>query len=262
MLFGTGTEKLLDFAVSQDKNFDLFKEFMKDFGTDILSGLGPSPDFLKPFIENSVNKSFFTDRPIVNRAMEKLLPEFQYSEYTSETAKIIGKAMKELGGGNFSSPAKIDNVIQAWTGTLGRYALQVLDKSLIKSGLVPDPIKPSDTLSDIPVVRAFVVRNPSGGSEYITRFYKEFEKIQAPLESAKKLMDEGFSDKAKELLGEINFDKIPLLAFKEAISAQASFVRKVYQSKDFTADEKRQTIDEAYILMISLAKEALEMTKE
>ena len=262
LLFGTGTEKMLDFAVSQDKNFDMMKDFIKDFGTDIISGLGPMPDFLRPFIENSVNKSFFSDRPIVSRGMEKLLPEFQYNEYTSETSKLLGKAMRELGFGNFSSPAKIDNVINAWTGTLGGYALKLLDKSIIKSGLAPDPIKPSDTLADIPVIKAFVVRNPTGGSEYISRFYKEYEKIQEELSTADKLIKEGLYSRALELYGEAKLGKIPLLAFKEALSKQASFVRKVYQSREINADDKRQLIDQTYLLMIDLAKTGLEITKD
>lgn len=262
LLFGTGTEKMLDFAVSKDKNFDMMKDFMKDFGSDIISGLGPMPDFLRPFIENSVNKSFFSDRPIVSRGMEKLLPEFQYNEYTSETSKLLGKAMRELGFGNFSSPAKIDNVINAWTGTLGSYALNVIDKSIIKSGLAPDPVKPSDTLSDIPVIRAFVVRNPSGGSEYISMFYKEYEKIEQELSTANKLIKEGLYERALELYGQAKLDKIPLLAFKEALSKQSSFVRKVYQSREINADDKRQLIDQTYLLMIDLAKTALDLTKE
>tara|TARA_E500000318_G_C3517420_1_gene194963 strand:- start:73 stop:1011 length:939 start_codon:yes stop_codon:yes gene_type:complete len=262
LLFGTGTEKMLDFAVSQDKNFDMMKDFMKDFGSDIISGLGPMPDFLRPFIENSVNKSFFTDRPIVSRGMEKLLPEFQYNEYTSETSKLLGKAMRELGFGNFSSPAKIDNVINAWTGTLGNYALKVIDKSIIKSGLAPDPIKPSDTLADVPVIQAFVVRNPSGGSEFISKFYKEYEKIEQELSTANKLIKEGLYERALELYGQAKLDKIPLLAFKEALSKQASFVRKIYQSREINPDDKRQLIDQTYLIMIDLAKTALELTKD
>ena len=40
------------------------------------------------------------------------------------------------------------------------------------------PIKPADTLADMPIIKAFIVRNPSGGSEHIEDFYKNYMPIK------------------------------------------------------------------------------------
>ena len=58
-------------------------------------------------------------------------------------------------------------------GGLGMYALQLADKILrVKSGL-PDPVKPLDTPSDLPVIKAFV-RYPSASAQSIQDFYDDY----------------------------------------------------------------------------------------
>ena len=63
---------------------------------DNLFNLGPIPDFIKPFIEFYANRSLFSDRPIVPRRVEPLLSQYEYTEYTSATAKLLGKTIAEL----------------------------------------------------------------------------------------------------------------------------------------------------------------------
>jgi len=47
----------------------------------------------------------------------------QFGRYTTETAKEVGKLIKQ-------SPAKIENLFFAYTGGLGKYALDASDKLL------------------------------------------------------------------------------------------------------------------------------------
>ena len=58
----------------------------------------------------------------------------QYTNYTSESAKLIATTLYRIIGtdSKFTNPVMIDNFVRAWTGTLGRYALQASDKALIK----------------------------------------------------------------------------------------------------------------------------------
>ncbi len=75
---------------------------------------------VKPFIEWSTNMNRFRDSPIVPFYMEKMDPEYQYTDYTSAPAKATG----ELTG---LSPMKLDNFIKTAFGTFGQYALQLTD---------------------------------------------------------------------------------------------------------------------------------------
>ena len=71
--------------------------------------------------------------PIVPRNAEQVLSEYQYTPYTSETAKLIGKGnFLKVTDYEMGSPAKIDNYIRAWTGGLGGYVVDIMDWSFKK----------------------------------------------------------------------------------------------------------------------------------
>jgi hypothetical protein len=84
-------------------------------------GLDPlGMQFAKPIVEWQTNHNRFRDSPIVPFYMEKMDPEYQYTDYTSAPAKAMG----ELTG---FSPMKMDNSIKTAFGTFGQYALQLTD---------------------------------------------------------------------------------------------------------------------------------------
>ena len=257
-LFGSSVERFLDFASKSDP--EGIKNLIAGLVQDNIQQTIPIPDIAKPFIEQYFNKSLFTGQPIIPRGYESILPEYQYTEYTSELSKFIGKGIRTIVGdySQMSSPIQIDNAIQAWSGTLGKTLVSALDKVLVTSGTVKDPIKPSDTIADIPIIKAFVVRNPTMSSEYITRFYSDYDEIQKRLATVTKLESEGkFADARKEA------DKIPLnfIFYKDAATAityQNKIIRQIYNSPDFTAEQKRQLIDDTYRSMIDIAKYTIE----
>jgi hypothetical protein len=53
--------------------------------------------------------------------------------------------------------------------------MQAADAGLRKAGALPDPVKPTPTLADIPVVKAFMVRYPSATTQSIQDFYDQHE---------------------------------------------------------------------------------------
>ena len=258
-VFGTLPEKALDYTKTKDPA--AIKKFMKDLAMDNLGSIIPIPDVIKPVIESFANKSLFTKKPIIPRSLEGLLPEYQYTEYTSETAKIIGGLIRQISGeySGISSPARVDSVINNWTGTLGRTFVSVLDKALIKSGVIDDPIKPEEALSDIPIIRAFVVRNPTAGSEFITKFYEKYEPIRKTFNTIDKLQKEGKFEEANKLLQETPIDQAYFKGIYTILQNNNRRVRQIYNTKLFTPNEKRQFIDELYQQMIDVAKNGLEI---
>jgi hypothetical protein len=261
-IFKTLPERALDFINKKDPT--AIKNLLKDFALDNATSVLPIPDIAKPFIEAWSNKSLFTKKPIVPRSLEGILPEYQYTEYTSETSKILGKLIRQISGdySGISSPARIESTINNWTGTLGRTFTTVLDKALIASGIVDDPIKPEETLSDMPIIRAFVVRNPTSGSEYITTFYDKYDKVSKIFNTIDKLQKAGNFEEANKLLINLPAEATILKSTYKLVQDNEQRVRNIYNSKLFTPNEKRQLIDELYRQMIDISKYSLETIKE
>ena len=145
---------------------------------------------------------------------------------------------------------------------MGRTFTTVLDKALIASGVVDDPIKPEETLSDIPIIRAFVVRNPSAGSEYITTFYDKYDKVSKVFNTIDRLQKAGNFEEANKLLTNLPVEATILKSTYKLVQDNEQRVRNIYNSKLFTPNEKRQLIDELYRQMIDISKYSLETIKE
>lgn len=259
-------EKSLDWVRTNEPQE--FARFAKDFFINNAKGFNPIPTSVRPFIENYMNYSFFRDAPVVPKSLDKNLPnKFYYTEYTSETFKLISKLLNGLvGDDNFfaTNPIHAENVFRSWTGGLGRYVIDTLDFALIKGKIIDDPIKPTDTLSKIPVIRAFDVRDvPGYSAQSIVRFFEEYSKVEKILNGmdfAKKAGDFEEYQKLKETL---NIDEQKLLDYRKSIKEIDKQIRNIYNLKEFpngeipTPDEKRELIDDYYKLMINFAQQAL-----
>ena len=234
-----------------------------------------TPQIAQPIIEQFSNRSLFTGMPVIPHSVEKLLPEYQYNEYTTELARAIGQIMGAfpgvreraisdeqtfLGGmaRTLSTPALIENYIRAWSGGVGVYALQLADKGLREAGVLPDPVTPTPTLSDIPFVKAFVVRYPSASAQSIQDFYSSYFAQQRFIDTVKAKAKEG-DPVAEQLLNEHQDRMVDLTSMKDTLSEHSQLVRLIYKNPEIPADEKRQLIDTLYFNMIQLAESGNEM---
>lgn len=261
VVFGTGTEKFLDFWSKE--NPDDFKRFTSDFLWSNTKNVLPIPQYALPFGEAIFNYKLFNGTPLVPYYMDKNLPsKYQYTTYTSETAKLISKGINAVIGTDYTkldNPIIIDNFIRSWTGGIGGYVVRELDKNLIKHGVVKDPIKPTDNLTGIPFIRAFDLRDPSGQSEYIMDFYREFDKINKKFQSISALEKRGDFDEAIKIRQEIkDKNELYLISVRDAIKELNSVIRTIYNTKEYSPDEKRELIDIHYLLMIKSAKRGLD----
>jgi len=136
---------------------------------------------VRPLIENWGNRSFFLQRPIVPRYVEDLEPPYQYGRYTTESAKQLGEWL------NYS-PAKIENLVRGYFGGSGRYALEAMD-ALSNAIKEEATVKPPRTAADIPLIKGFAVRRPTGPqAESIQKFYELSDKILAKERTFKSLL--------------------------------------------------------------------------
>lgn len=254
IVFGSLPERVLE------KFFTDNPAALKDFDKSMIGLVTPSfvPDAVAPAMEQYFNKSFFTGRDIVPNHLKDILPEYQFVDYTSETAKTLGKIVATVDRQtDFASPMVLDNYIRSWGGSLGQYAVQLADKGLQKAGVAPDNVSPTATLSDVPFVKSFVVRFPAAGSNSVQDFFQNYEDNKKVLNTVKHLAKEGdFAALEKEMTMTSNQERlIQLDGIKEALSTQSKFIRLVNKNPEITADEKRQMIDGAYLMMTETAKQ-------
>lgn len=253
VLFGSVPERALEAYVRQNP------KAWKDLG-ETLTGFAPNymPTAAIPFVEQWANKSTFTGNPIVPHPMEGRLPQYRYSEYTSETAKMLGKLVATAYDehADIASPAVLENYWRAWTGGLGMYALQLADQALYKTGVRPDPVRPAWTLADIPVVKAYVVRYPSSTAQSIQDFQKRVAEKKQFGKSVRDLMRDGEIDEALKLTSrpDVMQQMISLSGMADGLNNQAKMIRLINRNPEIKPNEKRQLIDGLYYMMIQQSR--------
>jgi hypothetical protein len=267
VLFGSLPERLFDKFFNDNPNA------FKNFEDTMLNAFLPAmiPTAAVPIVSQFANRNTFSGGSIIPYYLEKLMPEYQYTEYTTETAKAIGgligafPGMTELAlsdkepalGGvarALTTPALIENYVRAWSGGMGMYIFNMADLALRKTGVLPDPVLPASTLADIPVIKAFVVRYPSAQAQSIQDFYDSF--------AYQKRVFDTFMLKAKE--GDIaamkrvqDFDPSAIAQLDDmraSLTIQGQTIRLISKNPAYSASDKRQLIDQMYYGMIQTSK--------
>jgi hypothetical protein len=253
ILFGTVPERFVEAIL--DKDPKAFDSVLKTMVRGAAPGLIPT--VATPLIENWANRSLFLDRPLIPANKEDLLPEYQYKAYTTELAKSIGKLLGKLPPLKENpniAPVKIENLIRGWSGGLGMHLLKLASYGLEKTGALPTPNRPSKTLSDIPVIKAFHVRYPTAGSESINDFYKDYFSAQKRWKTFKHLINKELNarEALKLIIGHedelAKMDKI-----YKALSTAHQTIELIHNNPQMDADEKRQLIDRIYLDMTKIA---------
>jgi hypothetical protein len=192
----------------------------------------PIPQAALPFVENVTNHSFFTGEPIIGRGVEGLAPQFQFGAGTSELAKKLGREL------NYS-PQKIDNLIRGYTGTMGTYAMMLMDSALIQEG---DPVKATKRMEQLPVIKRFF----AGDMGTISAYYDLKEEVDTVVQTVNTLQRTGNTDDLKPYLEENK----KLYALKNYVGTLDTTMKQLNQagkminaSKTMTADEKREALD-------------------
>jgi hypothetical protein len=197
--------------------------------------------------------------------MENLLPEYQYSPYTSQATRALGRIIGVLPGmhrSSAASPAIIDNYVRGWTGTLGTYAVAIADAALRNAGVLPDPVRPAKTLADIPGIRAFVVRYPSAQAQPVQDFYEHYAEASKTVATIKHLAATG---EAAAAMREAQLDPGAMARLDnihQGLSNAQRVIQMVDRNPSIGAAEKRQLIDAVYVQMIRMATAGNATTRE
>ncbi|MBU2072757.1 MAG: hypothetical protein KKA68_21190 [Gammaproteobacteria bacterium] len=219
----------------------------------LLRGGSPGiiPTAALPVIENWANKSTFLDRPLIPYGRERLRPDLQYGDYTTETAKLIGRMLNQ-------SPALLENTIRGYTGGMGRYALNASDLVLRKTGIVEAPPKPAIDFSEWPGFRAFAVRYPTASSQSVNDFYDYYDVEERAFASAKELRRDGKDEEADSIArdtGDLMGLRASLLKTHRDLSDLRKQAREINRDPDLTPEQKRVRLDALYLRMSARARD-------
>jgi hypothetical protein len=177
----------------QDAMFMAFMSFLPGSPAELI------PAAVRPIIEDVTNYNAFRGREIVSPYdADRKLPQDRYNQWTTETAKEIGKLLGV-------SPAKVENYLSGYTGGLGL--------RLVQQGETWAGIRGSGrekTAADTPVVGTLFTRDPFGRGESLDRLYDRRDELQQ-LKTSKQATQEQIRELARienavEIVG--NFRKL------------------------------------------------------
>lgn len=247
-------------------------EAFEGFGEGLLHTAMPLdiPAVLHPILEHFANKSTLTGNPIIPSSMEgrnNIDPQFKYTDYTSETAKQMGKLIHQIpvvGDTDIAAPMMVENYIRSWTGGPGMLALKLADKGLqslpasARAALnIPEPIvKPDGTWADNPFTMAFAMRNPGMSSQPIHKLFDNYDKYIETKNTVETLKKRGDLDALDRYMADPENQKnlIPQDSAHKAVMTMSTYLREITMDPNMSGHDKRQLYDATLIQMIQTAR--------
>ena len=230
ILFKVIPERIMGVTFGDDTG----KDFARSMGRQLSSTLAfnPIPQTALPLVEVVTNHSFFTGRDIVPQGLKDVAPEFQVGPGTSMFAQWIGK-MAGL------SPIQIDHLFKGYTGTMGGYAVDVLDMVMDFNG---DSPKVSKRLEQMPIIKRFALDPEARGT--VTAFYEMKDSVDEITRTIN-LLEKSMNYKD---MGEYMTDNMKLLATKDYIQdlekqmKELRDMKNMIRNSQMSGDQKRDAI--------------------
>lgn len=191
----------------------------------------------KSLLESSMNYSIFRNAPIYAGNRETTAPEQQYNQYTSETAKLIGKTFG-------ISPANFDNTVSDMSGRFGRYVTQLSDQGIQaarKAEGVPVPEK-LNKATDNPIYGGLISETPRGTN---TADYQEFREHLDTATKTNKLAKDLKGDELTAFNsqnGTVNREYQPLHQAEQQVLAKLKAIKGINQNTTDTSDVKTEKV--------------------
>ena len=250
------TRRMFRYTVQKDPN--AFNGFFGSIAAAATPGMIPA--FGEPFLEKWANKDFWRNRHIIHPSQVGLISEEQYGVYTSETARVIARAMSYMPGvdqyeSGLASPAIVEHFIHSWGAGLGRLALNASDAALDKIGISPSVVKPETSLLERLGLNSFHQRFPTSRSKSVDEFYETWGKWSKLEKSVKSKIEKGDRAGAKRIQAEqIKVAPVNMKLMVKAMQQNQALINNVFHNPKITAKEKREMIDKLYLYQIVMAR--------
>lgn len=243
-VFGALPEKMMIWAYSG--NHPELKNFWLRMMADTATSVSPVFDWTrainpiaKSVLESITNYSFFMQRPLFSGDKEKTAPAYQYNQYSSETAKALGKMFG-------FSPIDIDNTIYDMSAKIGKYGTQLSDVAINaarKAAGQPVNEKPTRT-TDNPIYGGLVEETPRGTG---TEAYAEFREHRDDATQAHNITKDL---KGEELANYMHQNARTLAAYPQINAINTQVMRLQHQIKlinsntNISGDDKTERVNQ------------------
>ena len=200
----------------------------------------PGGTLPKVFTELILNKSFFTGNPIVGKSKENLEPFKQFTEGTSETAKVLAASMKEVGIN--ISPIKADYLWRSLTGQVGGTVLGVFNALF---NAAEGKTTPSLRLEDVPEIKSFTYSSQDKAA--LDNFYELRDKIDIVARTYKDMISAGKGKEAIEYMSNPENRKVyALRSVQTRIEQDLAKIRTqrklILDNQSLNGDEMRERL--------------------
>ena len=211
-------------------------KLMQAIGQSFADGLlGPNlmPQAFRAGVEVVTNHDFLTGNPIIGRGLENLATAEQFTENTSQLAKLIG-------GTGIISPVNLDHLIKGYGGTMAAGVLYATDAT---ANMFFNDKLPTTPLYRVPMIGSFMY-SPEGKGQ-LNDYYdlkNRSDEVTATLNHIRKF---GSPEEAQEYAT----DKKEILAIRgrvNTISNQMKILREQRKRiivSNLSSDEKRSQLN-------------------
>ena len=194
--------------------------------------------------------------------LESIPSEYQFTDFTSETTKLIAGLIRKVNGDDFSkwsSPLVLENAWRGWSGGIGGYILALSDSLLDAAGIIDRSKNRKKMLSEYPVIKAIFIKNPDRNAEPITDFRTLFKPVNARIKAANLLQQKGEIEKAKKERAKLPEGWVTLEVAYRAFAVQEDIIRNINENPDSPPEEKLYLTNIVLKDMIIGAKQAVNM---
>lgn len=241
-MFATMPERLMRTATGRDSGKILLQRIAQMMSDTF--AFNPTPQLVKPIIEQYANRSMFTGSPIVGMAEQSLQPEAQFTPWTSPTMRELAQAMPDFAPEWLRSPRRLEAGLRAYTGALGMYVLSASD--VLTRNAFGYPEEPSRKLQDLPVVARFWKDPQPRHTKYADLLYDYLNEVNATYSTINRFNREQRFAEARELK-ESNRPKLAVRTRLNRIGTNVRNVneqiRRIQLSRTLDGTEKRERID-------------------
>ena len=257
-VFGSVPERFMNWMATE--NIEDGKKFWFDLVVSTVGSISPVydpsaivPTLPKIIAESVTNYNFFQGRSIYPDFLDDLPPEERKAMYTSQTAIEIGKILGV-------SPALVDNALR---GTIAGSADYVTDAGDFIINQVKEwngeaiPERPT-SIMDIPVIRAFSMRPPTGsGAQSVNTFYdlaQEAKQIKNKMRDLTGDDRQNYREKNLVMAKTLPYIESNMNIIKEANRRRNA----VYENMVMTSDQKAEELRRLDDMILDRSRKVLE----
>ena len=164
--------------------------------------------------------------------MENVAKEFQEAPNTSEFAKMVGKSLGE-------SPIIVDHIMKGYTGSLGMYAIDLIDAVLFSNDASPRPAK---RFEQMPVIKRFALDREAKGT--VTSYYDLKNSVDEVVRTVN-LMERTNNTEDMSNYIEKNAQMLGMRSYISSMEKDMKTLREAaiqIRSSDMSPEEKRDSL--------------------